>query len=96
MYAYRVKKYIGSYVAALGGIDLLIFTGGIGENAPDMRADICKELNYMGITVDESKNAGLRGKEAIISKDNEKVQVMVVPTNEELVIAQDTMGIVVG
>jgi acetate kinase len=94
MYAYRIKKYIGSYAAALGGVDVLIFTGGIGENAPAMRAAICTGLEYMGITVDDTKNAGLRGKEAIIGNDNGKVKVMVVPTNEELVIAQDTMEIV--
>jgi acetate kinase len=92
MYAYRIKKYIGSYTAALGGVDILIFTGGIGENAPQMRADICTGLEYMGISVDNAKNDGLRGKEAIIG--NDKVKVMVVPTNEELVIAQDTMQIV--
>ena len=94
MYSYRVKKYIGSYSAALGGVDILIFTGGIGENDVNIRAAVCEGLEYMGITFDKSKNDGLRGKEMILSNENEKVKVMVVPTNEELVIAQDTMMIV--
>ena len=94
MYAYRVKKYIGSYAAALGGVDILIFTGGIGENDCNIRSAVCKELEYMGITFDDSKNDGSRGKEVILSKEGERVKVMVVPTNEELVIAQDTMEIV--
>jgi len=94
MYSYRVKKYIGSYSAALGGVDILIFTGGIGENDVNIRAAVCEGLEYMGITFDKSKNDGLRGKEMILSNENAKVKVMVVPTNEELVIAQDTMMIV--
>jgi acetate kinase len=94
MYHYRVKKYIGSYAAAMGGLDAVIFTGGIGENAPDTRREICKNLNFLGIDFDEEKNEGLRGKEMIISRDSSKVKVIVVPTNEELVIAQDTERII--
>jgi acetate kinase len=94
MYHYRVKKYIGSYAAAMGGLDAVIFTGGIGENAPDTRREICKNLNFLGIEFDEEKNDGLRGKEMIISRDSSKVKVIVVPTNEELVIAQDTERII--
>lgn len=94
MYNYRIKKYIGSYVAAMGGVDILIFTGGIGENGEFTRAGVCEDMDYMGIELDESKNIGARGKEKDISKDGAKVRVMVVPTNEELVIAQDTKEIV--
>ncbi len=94
MYSYRIKKYIGSYSAALGGLDVLIFAGGIGENGPETRADICKNLEYLGIKIDPVKNDKLRGKEMVISTDDSKVKVMVVPTNEELVIAQDTFDIV--
>jgi acetate kinase len=94
MYTYRVKKYIGSYAAAMGGVDVVIFTGGVGENGDDTRASICQGLEFIGVEVDPAKNKKLRGKEAVISKDGAKVKVMVVPTNEELVIAQDTMQIV--
>ncbi len=94
MYAYRIKKYIGSYSAALGGLDVLIFSGGIGENGPETRKEICKNLEYLGIKIDPAKNDKLRGKEMVISTDDSRVKVMVVPTNEELVIAQDTFDIV--
>jgi acetate kinase len=94
MYNYRVKKYIGAYTAAMNGLDILIFTGGIGENADRTRKGIAGDLSYLGIELDDEKNNGLRGKEAIISTDNSKVKVMVVPTNEELVIAQDTVDII--
>jgi len=94
MYHYRVKKYIGAYSAAMGGIDILIFTGGIGENADHGRKEICKEMEFLGIELDEKKNNGLRGKEEVISSDKSQVKVMVIPTNEELVIAEDTFEIV--
>jgi len=94
IYHYRIKKYLGSYAAAMGGVDVVIFTGGVGENACETREEICKGLEFMGIEFDVVKNTKLRGKEAIISKPNSKVTVMVVPTNEELVIAQDTFEIV--
>lgn len=94
MYFYRIKKYIGSYIAALGGLDILIFAGGIGENGPETREEICKNLEYLGIKIDKSKNDKLRGKEQIISTADSHVKVMVVPTNEELVIAQDTEMII--
>ncbi len=94
MYEYRVKKYIGSYAAAMGGLDLLIFTGGIGENASETRENICKDLEYMGLEFDKSINAGVRSKELIISKANSRVTVMVIPTNEEFVIASETKEIV--
>ncbi len=96
MYAYRIKKYIGSYAAAMGGVDMLIFTGGIGENADKIRKSITEGLSFIGIDLDDEKNNGLRGEEAIISKDNSTVTVMVVPTNEEYVIANDTLEILNG
>jgi len=94
MYYYRVKKYIGAYAAAMGGLDVVVFTGGIGENSPSTRTEICKGLDFIGLSLDEEKNRNLRGKEIIISSDSASVQAMVVPTNEELVIARDTEKIV--
>jgi acetate kinase len=94
MYHYRVKKYIGAYAAAMGGVDMVVFAGGIGENGPETREEVCKDMEFLGIDLDPAKNNGLRSKEAVISRDNARVKVMVVPTNEELVIAEDTMRIV--
>jgi acetate kinase len=94
MYDYRVRKYIGAYAAAMGGLDLLIFTGGIGENSSDNREAICKGLEFIGIEFDKQINEGVRGKELIISKKESRVTVMIIPTNEELVIASDTRSIV--
>jgi acetate kinase len=94
MYHYRIKKYIGSYAAAMGGVDAVIFTGGIGENGAESREEICEGLEYMGLQLDVEKNLGIRGKEAIISNGDSKVAALVVPTNEELVIAEDTARII--
>lgn len=94
MYAYRVKKYIGSYAAALGGVDLIIFTGGIGENDYLIRRWSCEGLEFMGVKFDIDKNCGVKSKDVIISADDSKVKVMAVTTNEELVIATDTVNIV--
>jgi acetate kinase len=94
MYEYRVKKYIGAYAAAMGGVDLLIFTGGIGENGSETRENICKDFEFIGIDFDKAANEGVRGKELVISKKNSKVTVMIVPTNEEFVIASETRDIV--
>ncbi len=94
MYHYRIKKYIGAYTAALGGLDIIIFAGGIGENGPETREEVCKNMDYLGIKLDKSRNDKLRGKEKVISTDDSKVTIMVVPTNEELVIAKDTKEIV--
>jgi acetate kinase len=88
--SYGIRKQIGAYAAAMGGIDALVFTAGIGENDCGLRANICKGLEFLGISVDLSKNDNMRGKEVIISHDGAKVSVIVVPTNEELVIARDT------
>ncbi len=94
MYDYRVRKYVGAYAAAMGGIDALIFTGGIGENADTTRRGVCKGLEFLGIKIDENINTGLRGKEADISASDATTKVLVIPTNEELVIARDTKTIV--
>lgn len=90
MLEYRVKKYIGAYAAALGGLDILVFTAGVGENRPLLRTNACQGLEFMGIEIDESINAGLRGKAAIISKPTSKVKVVVIPTDEEFMIANET------
>ncbi len=94
MFNYHVKKYIGAYSAALGGVDILVFSGGIGENGDKIREQICSGLEYLGIEIDIKKNKGLRGKLCDISKSNSKVKILVVPTNEELVIAKDTYEII--
>ncbi len=94
MYDYRVKKYIGAYTAAMNGLDILVFTGGIGENADTTRRGVVGELDYMGIELDDKKNDGLRGKEQVISTDKSKTKIIVVPTNEEYVIAKDTVDII--
>ncbi len=94
MFRYRVKKYIGAYAAAMGGIDILVFTGGIGENGPENREGVCEDFEFLGLQFDKEKNKGLKGKEEIISTTDSKVKVLIVPTNEELVIARDTFEIV--
>ena len=94
MYAYRVKKYIGSYAAAMGGVDAVVFTAGVGENQTGLRADICRGLEFLGIEIDEAVNATVRGREAVISSPSSRVKVVVVPTDEEIVIARDTQALV--
>src|SRR5665648_54810 len=89
MYDYRIKKYIGSYIAAMGGVDILIFTGGVGENGDLTRHGVCSDLEFMVISLDQEKNKGFR-KEGLISSPESKVKIIVVPTDEELVIALDT------
>ncbi len=89
-WAYRISKYIGAYAAAMGGLDAVIFTAGIGENDYVARAMVCEPLKFMGIEIDEAKNKGKRD-EGVISSDSSKVTVMVIPTNEELAIAKDTL-----
>ena len=93
IFEYRVHKMIAEYAAAMNGVDVVVFTAGVGENAPSTRAHILEGLEFMGITCDEEKN-NVRGEERIISKDGAPVTVMVIPTNEELMIAQDTLSIV--
>ncbi len=93
VFSYRIKKYIGSYTAAMGGLDAIVFTGGIGENSPDVRAESCRGMEYLGIKIDDEKNNSA-DKEKLISDSSSKVKVFALPTNEELVIALDTMRIV--
>lgn len=93
MYEYRILKYIGAYTAVLGGVDVIVFTAGVGENSPELRENICKNLAFMGVTLDAEANRS-RGKEVEISGKDSKVHVVVIPTDEELVIAQDTAMIV--
>lgn len=94
MLVYEIKKYIGSYAAAMNGLDAVLFTGGIGENAYDVRAAVCRDMEFFGIKLDENANDGLRGKLAKISAPDSKVEVWVVPTNEELLIARDTLALI--
>ena len=92
MYFYRIKKYIGAYAAALGGVDIILFTGGVGENQANCRSEVCEGLEFMGVKIDLEKNK-VRGEEAIISADDSKVTVAFIPTDEELMIASDTLAI---
>jgi len=94
MYTYRIKKYIGSYAAAMGGVDILVFTGGVGENAGEIRKQVCSDMEYMGIVLDDAININTFSSDTIISPADKKVKVMVIATNEELVIAKDTEQIV--
>lgn len=92
-FIYHIKKYIGSYVAILGGLDVLSFAGGIGEKSPLVREKICNNMEYLGIHLDHKKNQ-CKGKEAIISKDEAKVKIIVIPTNEELIVARETYKVI--
>ncbi|MEE1184824.1 MAG: acetate kinase, partial [Acutalibacteraceae bacterium] len=93
MQRYQILKFIGSYVAAMNGVDAIVFTGGIGENDAELRKYVCENLAYLGVTIDDEKNA-VRGKEVKISTDDSKVNVYIIPTNEELAIARDTLEII--
>ena len=93
MYYNRVKKFVGEYAAEMGGLDLLIFTGGVGENSKDLREYVCKNMEFFGIEIDYAYNDTIRGRNAIISTPESKVQVAVIATNEELVIATDTYNL---
>ena len=93
MYYSRIKKFIGEYAAEMGGVDLIIFTGGVGENSSAMRSSVCSNMEFMGIKIDESINAATHGDNAILSTPDSKVKVAVIATNEELVIATDTYNL---
>ena len=95
MLHYGIKKYIGSYAAAMGGVDIIVFTAGIGENGPELRESVMKDMEWMGAKLDVEKNK-VRGKEAVISTDDSKVTICVIPTNEEIMIARDTKELVEG
>ncbi len=92
MYFYRIKKYIGTYAAVLGGVDIIVFTGGVGENQTSCRSGVCAGLEFLGVKIDAEKNK-VRGEELVISTNDSPVKVVVIPTDEELVIASDTMAI---
>ncbi len=93
VFVHKVKKYIGAYAAVMNGVDAVIFTAGLGENSPEIRSAVCKDMCFLGIELDEEKNK-VRGKETVVSKDGSKVKVLLVPTNEELMIARDTKKLI--
>ena len=93
IYNYRIKKYIGAYAAAMGGCDILVWTGGVGENQWATRRVVCEDMEFMGMKIDVEKNEGMRGEEMVISTPDSKVTIIVVPTDEEYMIASDTMDI---
>ena len=94
MFSYSVAKYIGSYAAAMNGVDVIAFTAGIGENTPSVREEVCGYLGFMGVDLDEKVNVNVHGEEKLISSDTSKVKVYVIPTNEELAIARETVALV--
>lgn len=94
MFSYSVAKYIGSYAAAMNGVDMIAFTAGIGENTPSVREDVCGYLGFMGVDIDEKVNVNVHGEEKLISSAASKVKVYVIPTNEELAIARETVALV--
>lgn len=93
IYFYRIKKYIGAYAAAMGGVDVILFTGGVGENQADCRETACAGLEFMGVKIDHAVNNATHGEEAIISAADSKVKVVVIPTDEEMMIASDTLAL---
>jgi len=94
MYEYRIKKYLGSYVAALGGVDVIVFTGGVGENMSQLRESVCSGFGFMGVEIDTAVNAKSHGVEVLLSTPGSKVKVVVIPTDEEYMIASDTLEII--
>jgi acetate kinase len=94
MLAYEIKKYIGSYAAAMNGLDAVLFTGGIGENSWEVREQVCEDMDYFGIKIDKELNRSIRGKLTKISTPDSKIEVWIVPTNEELLIARDTLALI--
>ncbi len=94
MYELRIIKYIGAYAAEMGGVDIIVFTGGVGENQTGLREEVCEPLKFMGVELDKELNARIRGKETLLSTPDSKVKVVVIPTDEELMIARDTEAIV--
>ena len=95
MYNYRIKKYIGAYAAAMNGVDVIVWTAGVGENQEGVRWDSCQGLDYLGVKMDAERNH-VRSTEQILSTDDSKVKVVMIPTDEEIVIARDTFAIVTG
>ena len=91
MFCYRARKYIGAFLACMGGADAIVFTGGIGENSPEIRAEICEGLEWAGLRLDHNKNNQMAGREGQISTDDSRLHAFVIPTDEELLIARDTV-----
>ncbi len=96
VFCYRARKYIGSYLAAMGGADAVVFTGGIGENSPDIRARMCHDLEWAGLKIDANRNQEMAGHEGLISTDDSKLLAYAIPTDEELLIARDTVRVILG
>jgi acetate kinase len=96
MFSYRARKYIGAMLASMGGAEAIIFTGGIGENSPDIRARICQGLEWAGVQLDDERNQKTMGRQAEIGVEGSKLPVWVIPTDEELLIARDTVRCVLG
>lgn len=96
MYEQRIIKYVGAYAAEMGGVDIIVFTGGVGENQHGVRENVCKPLEFMGVEIDNELNARVRGEEVVLSTPQSKVKVLIIPTDEELMIARDTEAIVTG
>ena len=96
IFSFRARKYIGAMLASMGGADAIIFTGGIGENSPEIRARICQGLEWAGVQIDDARNQQTRGKQADIGVEGSKLPVWVIPTDEELLIARDTVRCVAG
>lgn len=94
MYYSRIKQYVGKYAALMGGVDLIVFTGGVGENSAEMRESVCGNMEFMGVSIDRGFNKTVHGDNAIISDGTSKVKVAVIATDEELVIATDTYNLV--
>ncbi len=96
LFSYRVTKYLGAYLAAMNGADAIVFAGGIGENSPEVRAQICHGLDWLGITMDDAKNAAIVGSDGRFDGPGSRVELWVIPTDEELLIARDTWRVVTG
>ncbi len=96
VFCYRARKYIGAFLAAMGGADAVVFTGGIGENSPEVRARICEGMEWAGLTIDAARNQQTVGREGLISTDDSRLLAYAIPTDEELLIARDTVRVVLG
>jgi len=96
VFCYRARKYIGAYLAAMGGADAVVFTGGIGENSAEVRARICEGMEWAGLTIDPTRNQDTVGREGVISTDESRLLAYAIPTNEELLIARDTVRVILG
>jgi acetate kinase len=96
IFCYRARKYVGAFLAAMGGADAIVFTGGIGENSPEVRARICANMEWAGLQLDERKNRDTVGREGVISREGSRLLAYAIPTDEELLIARDTVRVIMG